>query len=174
MTSPKSALLTLSLLTALTAAAHAESAVAVLRGTAESSPIEGKVVLKDTPEGLHLRAEVSGVTPGDHGFHIHQFGDCGDLGKAAGDHYNPDHAGHGNVLKDGVLQAHVGDLGNLTVGEDGKGSLEATIPGVRLSGGKYAVGGRSFILHEKKDDFGQPAGNAGPRVACGGIFLSAE
>jgi Cu-Zn family superoxide dismutase len=174
MTRAKFIFFAFSFFMAFSTGARADSAVSILKATGELSTVEGKVVLKDTPEGLYLRADVSGATPGDHGFHIHQYGNCGDVGNAAGDHYNPAHASHGNVLKDGVLQAHTGDLGNLTVGEDGKGTLEATIPGVQLSGGKYSVGGRAMVLHEKKDDFGQPTGNAGARVACGGIFLSAE
>ena len=150
----------------------AETAVVVIKGTAEGSPVSGKAVLKDTAEGLRVTAEVSGVSPGKHGFHIHQFGACGDSGKAAGGHFNPDAVTHGFLPQDGFLKAHAGDLGNIEVASDGTGKYEVMIHGLSLSGGKYSVGGRSIVLHEKEDDFGQPLGNAGARIGCGGIFIS--
>lgn len=155
-------------------AAHAESGRADLRGTAEGSPLSGSVAFRDTPGGLSVRAAVENATPGPHGFHIHRFGSCGDAGKAAGDHYNPAGAPHGNLLKDGFERAHAGDLGNFEVGADGKGVLEVLVPGICLAGCERSVAGRSVVFHENRDDFGQPSGNAGPRSGCGGIFLTGE
>jgi superoxide dismutase, Cu-Zn family len=156
-------------------AGFAENGSASLKGTAESSAISGKASFQDTTDGLKIQIELSGVpTPGKHGLHIHQFGACGDFGKEAGDHYNPDGLPHGSVVKDGLLQAHAGDLGNIQISEEGKGDLEVLVPGVKLSGAKYTVGGRSVVLHEKEDDFGQPAGNAGSRIACGAIQITKE
>jgi Cu-Zn family superoxide dismutase len=141
----------------------------VVKGTKEGSVVSGKAVLKDTPEGLQISAAFENVPPGKHGFHIHENGSCAEEGNAAGGHYNPDGAPHGYISKDGVGYAHVGDLGNVEIGADGKGRLDAVIPALTLKDGKYNVIGRAFILHEKEDDFGQPTGNAGGRIACGEI-----
>ena len=141
--------------------------VAELKPTVEGAPITGKVSFMETDEGLKINAVVENAPPGKHGFHIHEKGDCSDQGNAAGGHFNPDGVPHGDVEKHGFQRAHAGDLGNIEVGSDGKGKLEKIIPGLTLSEGKYGVIGRSVILHEKADDFGQPTGNAGGRIACG-------
>jgi Cu-Zn family superoxide dismutase len=70
-------------------------------------------------------------------------------------------------------ETHAGDLGNVEILADGTGNYEAAIPGLALSEGAYNVLGRSVIVHEKEDDFGQPLGNAGARIACG-IIAEAE
>jgi len=154
------------------APAFAETAVAILNGTDEGSPISGKVVLTDSPEGLIVSAAVKGVPSGLHGFHIHDYGSCEEGGKAAGGHFNPDGVPHGYVLKDTVFESHPGDLGNLKVNVLGAGTLEITVPELGLSDGIYNVAGRALILHENKDDFGQPTGNAGARIACGTIVIT--
>jgi len=145
--------------------------VANVQGTAPGSTISGTVKFEDTAGGLKVSAQLTGVPAGPHAFHIHEFGSCDDMGKAAGSHYNPLKSPHGEVLKVGIHHAHAGDLGNITAGADGTAALEAVIPGVTLSGGKYDVAGRAVILHEKVDDFSQPAGNAGGRIGCGPIVL---
>ncbi len=155
----------------IAARSWAATGVAELKGTAAGSSISGTVKLEDTGSGLKLGAELNGVPPGPHAFHIHEFGSCADSGKAAGSHYNPMAAPHGQVLKDGIQHSHAGDLGNVTADKDGKASIEAVIPGVTLTGGAYAVAGRAVILHEKVDDFSQPVGNAGGRIGCGPILL---
>ena len=156
------------------APAFAESGKAVLRGTTEGSSVSGTAVLTDTPEGLKITISVEHVAPGQHGLHVHQFGRCDDGGQAAGGHYNPDGVKHGYLPNDGFEQAHAGDLGNIEVGDDGTGSLELIVPNLRLSGGRYTVGGRSIILHDKVDDFGQPLGNAGSRIGCGAIVVTSD
>ena len=150
----------------------AETGKAILRGTTEGSQVSGKALLQETPAGLKIAVEVSHVPPGKHGFHIHQYGSCEDEGKSAGGHYNPDGVAHGLLMTNGFSGAHAGDLGNLEVGDDGTGRAEMTLPGLSLSGGKYSVGGRGLILHEKEDDFGQPTGNAGGRIGCGTIEIT--
>lgn len=152
----------------------AETGKVTLRGTTEGSLVSGKALLQDTPEGLKVTVEVSHVPPGKHGFHIHQYGSCGNEGKDAGGHYNPDGVAHGLLMTGGFLGAHAGDLGNLEVDKDGTGRTEMKIPGLSLSGGKYSVGGRGLILHEKEDDFSQPTGNAGGRIGCGTIKITGE
>jgi Cu-Zn family superoxide dismutase len=152
----------------------AESGSAIIRGTEKGSKRAGWAWFQDTEQGLRVVARVKNLTPGKHGFHIHNFGFCGEKGLNAGDHFNPDGAPHGFLLKNGHGGAHAGDLGNIEVGPDGAGKLDIVIHGLTLAGGKYSVGGRSLVVHEKEDNFGQPAGNAGARIGCGTIFLVSE
>lgn len=155
----------------LVASGRAETGTAKVKATAEGSAIEGVVSFQDTKGGLKISARLSGVLPGEHGFHIHEFGSCEDSGKAAGGHYNPLGSPHGHAVKNGMKKAHAGDLGNITADKDGKAWLDVTIPKLSLAGGKYGVAGRAVILHEKADDFGQPLGNAGGRIGCGVIVI---
>ena len=158
----------------IAAGVQAETGVANIKGTAMNSLLKGTVTLVDTPAGLKVDARLTGLPPGQHGFHIHEFGSCDDMGKAAGGHYNPENAMHGMVVKDGVMKAHAGDLGNITAGTDGNATLEAVIPDVTLTGSKHSVLGRAFIVHEKVDDFSQPVGNAGTRIGCGAIVMTGK
>ncbi len=150
------------------ATAFAETGTVQLQGTVQGSTVQGQATLTDTTEGLQVTVKVSGVAPGSHGWHIHQFGTCGDAGNAAGGHYNPEGAPHGFFPKDGPGKAHPGDMGNIEVKPDGSGETTVTLPGVPVS----SVAGRAIILHEKADDFGQPTGNAGGRIGCGPIVLT--
>ncbi|MBL8022756.1 MAG: superoxide dismutase family protein [Elusimicrobia bacterium] len=152
----------------------AEKGVAILKGTAAESSIAGTVSFQDTQKGLEVTATLAGLAPGLHAFHIHQFGLCADIGKAAGGHYNPKSSPHGYLPKDGPHRAHAGDMGNLTVGADGTARLKTVLPKITLSQGKSTVAGRAVIVHEKVDDFSQPVGNAGGRVACGVITITGE
>jgi superoxide dismutase, Cu-Zn family len=158
----------------MTAGVLAETGVANIKGTGMNSLLKGTVSLTDTSAGLKVDAHLTGVPPGQHGFHIHEFGSCDDMGKAAGGHYNPENTMHGMVVKDGIMKAHAGDLGNFTAGTDGTATLEAVIPDVALSGSKASVAGRAFVVHEKVDDFSQPVGNAGSRIGCGTIVITGK
>jgi Cu-Zn family superoxide dismutase len=151
----------------LAGSAWAATATAVIKGTAPDSKIAGVVTLTEEKGGLTVVAKVSNVPPGSHGFHIHAVGNCGDMGKAAGGHFNPDKSPHGLYPMDGPMKAMAGDMGNFIVGADGAGTFSVFMPGLTLKEGKYAVNGLSIILHEKVDDFSQPLGNAGGRIACG-------
>jgi len=155
-------------------AAYAETARAAISGTTGTSTVNGIAKFKDTEKGLEVDVAVSGVTPGAHGIHIHEKGDCSDGANAAGGHYNPDQVKHGHFPKDGPSGAHPGDLGNIEVDAQGEGSLTAVLPGVTLSGGKLNVGELAIVLHEKLDDFGQPTGNAGGRIGCGIILITQD
>lgn len=153
-------------------AAWSAKGVANVQSTNPESKLSGTVEFEESKQGLKITGQFQNVPAGDHGFHIHQFGDCGDVGKKAGDHYNPAGKPHGHILKEGIDKVHAGDLGNVIAGADGKASINAIVPGLTLSGGQYSVGGRAVILHEKKDDFGQPLGNAGGRIGCGTIIIT--
>lgn len=129
------------------------------------SKMTGKVTLSDKGQGVKIFIEVEGAKPGTHGTHIHEYGDCSARdGSSAGDHFNPE--GHEHGLPDKEAR-HLGDLGNVVVGQDGKGTLEIVIPGANLKDtDPHSFIGRGLIIHDKKDNGGQPAGNAGPRVGC--------
>ena len=133
------------------------------------SKLSGSAMLMEVDGGVKVTLSVEGVKPGgDHGAHVHEKGDCSSPdGKSAGGHFNP--AGNEHALP-AVAKRHLGDLGNLTIGKDGKGSLEITIPGANLKAGDpNSFAGKSIIVHAKKDDGGQPTGNAGGRIGCGVI-----
>ena len=154
--------------------ALAAEATALIKGTEEGSNVSGVVILAEKGEGLEITVNVGNVSPGKHGFHIHENGSCEDMGKAAGGHYNPEQVQHGLITKDGFASAHCGDFGNIEVGPDGTGTMTLFVPGLTLSGEKHNVLGKAVILHEKEDDFGQPTGNAGGRIGCGIIELMPE
>ena len=151
----------------------AASGVAKLQATSDQTPVEGDVRFTDTAEGLRVEAQIRRAPPGRHGFHLHEFGRCDNQGKAAGNHYNPLNTTHGDVVSEGVEHAHAGDLGNLEIDTDGQGRLMRVIPGIQLSEGRYPVAGRSVVLHADPDDFSQPSGNAGARIGCGPILITA-
>ena len=133
------------------------------------SKLSGSAMLMEVEGGVKVTLSVEGVTPaGDRGAHVHEKGDCSSPdGKSAGGHFNP--AGHDHALPT-TEKRHLGDLGNLAIGKDGKGSLEITIPGANLKAGDpNSFAGKAIIIHAKKDDGGQPTGNAGDRIGCGVI-----
>jgi Cu-Zn family superoxide dismutase len=133
------------------------------------SKLSGSAMLLEVEGGVKVTLSVEGVAPGgDHGAHVHEKGDCSSPdGKSAGGHFNP--GGHDHALP-ATAKRHLGDLGNLTIGKDGKGSLEITIPGANLKAGDpSSFAGKAIIVHAKKDDGGQPTGNAGDRIGCGVI-----
>jgi len=157
-------------------AAHAPAASpaagrakAVLSGTAPGSPISGTVTFVEAAGNLQVTARITNAPPGPHGFHIHEHGNCGGSGAAAGGHFNPEGMAHGYLPRDGAAVAHAGDMGNLEVGADGTGTLRLVMPDLSLMQPPHGVIGRAVILHELVDDFGQPTGNAGGRIACGVI-----
>lgn len=165
-------LLVFSLLIAKTS--FAASATAVIEGTSGDSEIFGWASFEDTEEGLLIEAEIFGAPEGRHGFHIHEVGSCEDSGNAAGGHFNPKGHDHGSVVDDGLEKAHAGDLGNIEINEEGDGFLELVLPGLSVETAPFNVGGRALILHEREDDFSQPTGNAGSRIACGLIEIDEE
>jgi Cu-Zn family superoxide dismutase len=144
-----------------------QTAQVAIKSTSDPTKVMGEVSLSTTQGGMLVEAKINDAPPGNHGFHIHEVGSCEDKGNAAKGHFNPDGVKHGLLAKDGFANAHAGDLGNITISSDGKGTLSETVPGLTFSGGKYAIEGLSVIVHEKEDDFGQPTGNAGGRIGCG-------
>jgi superoxide dismutase, Cu-Zn family len=128
----------------------------------------GTATFTQVPDGVKVNIQVSGAAPGKIATHVHETGDCtAPDGKSAGAHFNPEKHNHG--LPD-ANEHHLGDLGNIDIKADGTGSLETVVKGANLKAGDpSSYVGRSIIVHEKKDDGGQPAGNAGGRFGCGVI-----
>jgi Cu-Zn family superoxide dismutase len=137
---------------------------------ASKSKVSGTIEFKEVEGGVEVTANVEGLTAGDHGWHVHEKGDCSAPdAKSAGGHFNPNNHKHG--APDGA-EHHEGDFGNLTAGKDGKATKTFVMKGITLGDGADSVAGKGFIVHAKKDDFTtQPTGNAGDRVACGVITV---
>lgn len=144
------------------------NAVCVLHPTA-GNDISGNITFTKTTEGIKIVADVSGLTPGKHGFHVHKFGDCSATdGTSAGGHFNPENLKHGAPTD---IERHVGDLGNLEADTDGNAHYERTDTFIALSG-PHSIIGRAIIVHAGEDDLtSQPTGAAGARVACGVIGI---
>ena len=153
------------------AADDTQKAIAVLGPTA-GSKVSGTVTFTKTGEGVKIVADVTGLTPGKHGFHIHEFGDCSDpKAESAGSHFNPTkdpHAGHD------AEKRHIGDMGNLEADASGKARLELTDKLMKFDGNTSIIG-HAVIVHEKADDLKtQPTGDAGGRLACGVIGVAKQ
>jgi Cu-Zn family superoxide dismutase len=133
----------------------------------KGNKVEGIVSFTKVEGGVKIVAEVHNLTPGSHGFHIHEFGDCSAPdGMSAGGHFNPKGTKHGGPDS---AERHAGDLGNLEADSDGVAHYERIDNVIQLDGPDTIVG-RSVVVHSNADDFtSQPAGNAGSRVACGVI-----
>lgn len=132
------------------------------------SKLKGTARFEETDDGVKVTITVEGITPGMHGSHVHETGDCSAKdGSSAGGHFNPASHDHGLPGSD---KRHLGDLGNIEIGKDGKGSHEILAQGANLrADDPNSFLGRAIIIHEKKDDGGQPTGNAGGRIGCGVI-----
>src|SRR5262249_25437234 len=123
------------------AAAAAENAPKVVAGGAleskSGSTVVGMVSVSEAKAGVHLTIAVTNATPGKHGVHLHETGDCSSPdGKSAGGHFNPDNATHGAP---GAGPHHGGDLGNMEVGADGKGKLDIDVPELTVAPGPHSV-----------------------------------
>jgi Cu-Zn family superoxide dismutase len=145
-----------------------QKAVAVIHGLGDHH-IKGMVTFTQRDGYIEVIGEISGLTPGEHAFHVHEFGDCSDpKGMSAGGHFNPEGHPHGAPDSD---KRHVGDLGNIKADEQGNVTIKLEDKVIQLHG-PHSIIGRSLIIHEKPDDFGQPVGNAGGRVACAVIGVA--
>ena len=144
-------------------------AICVIRPIGDSG-VSGTLSLMDLGDEIEIRGEIEGLTPGQHGFHIHEFGDLSDsnTGKSAGGHFDPTHQPHG---AQDTKQRHVGDLGNIEAGKDGKAIVNIR-DSVLQFGGAHSIIGRSILIHADVDKFTQPAGDAGARVAFGVIGIA--
>ncbi|KAJ6708374.1 SUPEROXIDE DISMUTASE CU-ZN -RELATED [Salix viminalis] len=145
----------------------AKKAVAVLKGT---SSVEGVVTLSQEDGGpTTVNVRITGLTPGPHGFHLHEYGDTTN-GCMSTAHFNPNKLTHG-APEDEIR--HAGDLGNIVANADGVAEVTIVDSQIPLTG-PNAVIGRALVVHELEDDLGKgghelslTTGNAGGRLACG-------
>lgn len=151
------------------AADQPTKAVAVL-GSASGSSVAGTVTFTQDGDEVKVVADITGLQPGKHGFHVHEFGDCSAPdATSAGGHFNPTKDPHAGRE---AAERHVGDLGNIEADASGKAHVEFTDKVLKLSGDGSIVG-HAVIVHQKADDLKtQPTGDAGGRVACGVIGVA--
>ena len=143
------------------------SAIALLHPTA-GNKLSGTVTFTEVADGVQVRAEITGLAPGNHGFHVHEFGDCSAAdASSAGAHFNPTNKPHAGP---DAPERHVGDMGNVEADASGKATLEYLDHQISLTNDQQSAIGRSVIVHAKADDLkSQPAGDSGARIGCGVI-----
>lgn len=143
-------------------------AVAQLQPT-RGHDVRGTVRFSSEGDAVRVSGEITGLSPGEHGFHVHENGDCSAADAAsAGGHFNP--TSHPHAGRD-AGQRHAGDFGNITAGADGRATFSFLDPKITLSGAN-AIVGRAVIVHAGRDDLtSQPSGDSGARVACGVVEL---
>ena len=132
------------------------------------SSVQGTVDFARAGDKLLVRITVDNLSSGQHGFHVHDKGDCSAAdGSSAGDHYNPTAEKHGGPK---ARHRHVGDLGNLRGGKKTR-PVELVIPKPVAAGVDWeGIVGRSVVIHADRDDLvTDPSGNSGARIACGVI-----
>lgn len=144
----------------------APGAFARVEGVAGDQDVRGTVRFEPRQGGMWVRAELTGLEPGPHGFHVHEHGSCADAAEAAGGHFAPEGEPHGPPTAE---KRHVGDLGNLEADATGRVVYERLDAELVLDGPKSIVG-RAIVVHAAADDLStQPSGGSGGRIACGVI-----
>lgn len=134
-----------------------------------NSGVSGTVQFEATSGGVSVSAELTGLEEGNHGFHIHQYGDCtASNGTSAGGHFNPTGNEHSSPE---AANRHMGDMGNITANANGEASLDYTDGTITID----QIIGRGIIVHAGEDDLSsQPSGAAGSRIACGVIGVAQQ
>lgn len=166
----KLVVLAVSVLVLAACASMRPTATATLAPTSGQTA-QGTVRFVQLPDGaVEVSVDLSGVPPGVHGFHVHDKGDCGDNGNAAGGHFNPTGAAHGAPA---AGPHHAGDFGNVTADASGRVQTRFTTRAVSVEPGTNSAVGHAVILHANPDDLTtQPTGNAGGRIACGVVQMN--
>ncbi|HSS71074.1 MAG TPA: superoxide dismutase family protein [Casimicrobiaceae bacterium] len=154
----------------LAAAAQAQTATATLAPTAGNTAA-GTVTFAQKGDKVTVSAKLTGLTPGGHGFHVHEKGDCSAPdAMSAGGHFNPTNKPHGSP---DAPNHHAGDMPMLQADASGNATLTADLAGLTIGSGTTDILGKSVIVHKDADDYKtQPTGNSGARVACGVINKS--
>lgn len=140
-----------------------------------SQNVSGSVNFVEVEGGVRVTGSIAGMAAGSYGFHVHELGDTSTC-DAAGAHFNPHGNDHGGPDHD---VRHVGDLGNVRFDANGLAQIDFVDTHLALRGVDNILG-RTLVLHEAEDDLGQGGveaslltGNAGARVACGVIGITA-
>jgi Cu-Zn family superoxide dismutase len=130
------------------------------------STAQGTVHFQQLADGsVEVDVDLTGVPAGVHGFHVHDKGDCGDNGNAAGGHYNPMNMPHAGP---DATSHHAGDFGNVTADAGGRVKTKFNTRSITVAPGSTSVVGHAVMLHANQDDLtSQPSGNAGARIGCG-------
>jgi len=153
-----------------TSAPTGPSVVADLAPT-KGNTAKGTVTFTQQGSKVLVTAKVTGLPPGNHGFHVHEKGDCSaDDGMSAGGHFNPFGKGHGAPA---AADRHAGDMPMLQADAAGNASLSVELDAMAVGGTAGDVLGKAVIVHKDADDYTtQPTGNSGARIACGVIRKS--
>jgi len=127
----------------------------------------GAVQLRDSVGGVVVHAQITGLKPGNHGFHVHAVGRCDPPAfESAGPHWNPANKQHGRQNPAGW---HAGDLANLGASAEGVAEVHQTLDGATLAA-LLEGDGSALVVHADPDDNKtDPSGNSGARIACGVI-----
>lgn len=154
----------------LAAAAFAQPAMPTAKAVFHDAQQKqvGGATLTQTPSGVLIDVQLTGMTGGVHAFHVHEVGRCDAPSfDSAGAHHAPRRHAHGWLAPKG---AHAGDMPNQLAWRDGALSFQVLNPNVTLTGGDAPLldgDGSALVLHAKGDDYkSQPSGDAGARVAC--------
>ena len=147
------------------------TAEAVLSGTQQDTTVTGTVRFTEDDGKIKMTLDITIPKKANSSVavHIHEHGNCGDMGKEAHGHWNPTKENHG---KWGSAPFHRGDIGNVDLNAEGKGSMELETDLWSISGSDTTknILNKAIIVHGGKDDFTtQPTGNAGSRIGCGVI-----
>ena len=146
----------------------------VRRATAYINPrsgsdLGGSAIFINDGSRIELQVTLEQAPPGEHAVHIHETGDCSaEDASSAGGHWNPSSEDHGQW---DTPPFHLGDIGNIVVDEEGKGSLSLITDRWSMGGGGVNdILGHAVVVHADPDDFSsQPSGAAGARIGCGVI-----
>lgn len=143
-----------------------KQASAVLSPT-QGNNASGSVTFTQMDNGVQVVADIMNLTPGEHGFHIHENGDCSAPdASSAGEHFNPTDMPHGGPESP---RHHIGDLGNIVADASGRARMNKVFSFLSLNGDNSIVG-KSILVHSDRDDLvSQPSGDSGTRLACGVI-----
>lgn len=151
--------------------AAAGPAAATTLAPTQGNATKGTVTFAQKGNKVVVVAKVSGLTPGPHGFHIHEKGDCSSPdAMSAGGHFNPTGKPHAHPS---TTERHAGDMPMLVADASGNASMTTELDVITIGSGATDIVGKAVIVHTDPDDFKtQPTGNAGGRVACGVIRRS--
>ena len=133
---------------------------------ASGSNVTGRVKFTQVLSRVRIDAQLNALTPGEHGFHVHEKGDCSAAdAMSAGGHFNPHGQKHGGLE---TRVRHGGDLGNVTADVNGRVNTTLWAEGISISTGRTGIIGKAIVVHAGPDDLvSDPAGNSGGRVGCG-------